>query len=271
MAAWLYDQGGIEEADVQSAFLYACWGSRLQLAQWLQECLGGEDWFAAFDDAFYGACANGHLEIAKWLWGEVQDHWCPVTIFLDACRDGYLPIAKWLCEMGMTQESLGDGLVRACGKGHFETARWLHGKLVTDTGNKRCSAFISACEGGSLDIAQWLWSGGMGEPTTSIASVKDDAFTAACVKGHLQTAQWVWSLGGVDIHMRKDSAFCWAGMSGSLEIARWMMSLDPDHDWPRGPVHALKTRAGSWSPMRHAWAGTFVRTLYVPKNQKRKS
>jgi hypothetical protein len=56
------------------------------------------------------------------------------------------------------------------------------------------------CEGGFLQIAQWL-------PTINIHVNDNITFRDACTRGHLEVAQWLYSLSSNVIPTKIDSLF----------------------------------------------------------------
>lgn len=167
--------------------------------------------------------------------------------FLCACRRGDLQGAKrlyrhhapWRC---------GSGLIAACEGGQLQVAQWIHGLGAVDNID-RDQAFSGACTNGHLEVAMWLY----GQGDVDIC----DGFFFAGGSGHLHVAKWLYGLGGVDIHARQDQVFEWATYWSprTQQVARWLIHLDPEYPWPAVGMAHLKT----WSPARDAWMRCLVR------------
>lgn len=86
--------------------------------------------------------------------------------------------------------------------------------------------FISSCEYGHLEIAQWLYSI---DSNINIYAY-EYAFISCCGRGQLGTAQWLYSLGSINIRILDEFAFRISCCRGYLDIAQWLYSLDNNID-----------------------------------------
>lgn len=93
------------------------------------------------------------------------------------------------------------------------------------------TAFFSACDGGHLDVAKWIYftcDGGSGSVNT--VNVFDGPrfppFFWACENGHLVVAEWLWELGGVPEDPYKwGTTFMTTCARGKLDAAQWLWAL----------------------------------------------
>jgi hypothetical protein len=85
--------------------------------------------------------------------------------------------------------------------------------------------FMSSCEEGHLEVAQWLWS--ISKETIDIHVRCEYVFRLSCGYGHLDVAQWLWSISNetIDLHASIELAFRMSCRNGYLEVAQWLSSI----------------------------------------------
>ena len=207
-AKWLYLFGEIDiHSNHEAPFHEACEKGKLVNAQWIYS-LGGVDIHTFEEYAFRIACESGHLSIAKWLYslGGVNVNILEEYSFVNACINGNLAVAKWLYHIAPINVNAQDNtaFISACEWGEVEIVKWLISLDKYDINYYDDLPFRIACASGNGDIAKLLLEKC---DTINVSALNDYAFIQACIGGHLDIAQWLYYNFDVDIRNNDDEAF----------------------------------------------------------------
>jgi hypothetical protein len=256
-------------ADRAAAFVGACAGGHLDVAEWLAAtfglsgpagCTAGER-----NVALRAACAAGRSLTARWLvdaFGMTADDArgadeAPLGRFVEAAA----PLGRFDADERAEAWPALDAVpafAAACAGGHLDVAEWLAARFALNAADARASdgaAFRLACAGGHLAVAKWL----AARFALSAADARGDAFVGACAGGHLSVAQ-IWSqakfakrwlaatfgvgaprpaAGGGDPPVYLVKAFMGASYCGRPAVVRWLAA--------RRALAALAGDAATWS------------------------
>jgi len=165
------------------------------------------------------------------------------TAMCEAARAGELSVCRFLCEHGAASTiSVPDSpqectpVLLACQGGHLEVAQWL--VELGGTGDIRTAdicdqtPFLLACVGGHLEVAQWLFgtgaAGDINEQTTDEYGQSMTLMYSACRGGHLDLVKWLYSLGATK---GGDETLLHAACSaGHLDVAKWLFEVGVAED-----------------------------------------
>lgn len=84
--------------------------------------------------------------------------------------------------------------------------------------------FITACRTGHINILQWLVTI---DPSMINLDLFQKAFSEACIYGHLELAQWLLHTLHDDINIIGNGALIHASGNGHLDIAQWLLEIKP--------------------------------------------
>jgi hypothetical protein len=203
-----------------------CQYGRLGFVEWLISIVPdvksdiNEDWV-------HKCCKYGHLNLLKWSY----EHRTTFGIYYDidvifgiSCMYGRFDIAKWLYELGANIHTDDDNVfMTSCLYGESEIAHWLNQESNGYNQNIYNRALKASCQGGHLDIVEWLVSLG-----ADIHYDNESPFIAGCENGHLEIAKWLQKQ-GANIHANNDAALEASLEEGQIQIVEWLYSLTNAH------------------------------------------
>ena len=229
---WLSTRHIIGRHRALAAFLSACEGGQMAVAQWLASTFGLDAKYIKSDGykALSKACSSGNLELVKWLvstappciGANMEDS------FIEACKHG-VPLVQFLIDKFCPSPTKGLDVYyllqhKACENNRAELVMWL-----TDTFHLATSGILPrAASMGNLELVQSLVAriGKLEDITPSMNLTH--AFTNACEGGYLEVAKWLYdnyasgpvdspTVLGADINAVFMKVCCW----GHLRLAQW--------------------------------------------------
>jgi hypothetical protein len=232
-AKTIADEYDLSLQEYSYALERACMRGQLVTAQWIHSA-SPLTLMAREEHIFTQICIRNHVEVAKWFVG-VFDH-VPANlprVLAKTLALGHIATARWLVErFEMPRESVigsfGVGCVRTLDEfdevfraGHIDAAKWFVGTFKLNGAIVRESNFLlSACTGGHLELARWLYS-----RTHWYRSFSPELRTA-CKAGHTRVAQWIAALptkGAQGTGHDATDAFKDACEHNCLRAAEWMI------------------------------------------------
>lgn len=199
----------ITSADINAAFRMACHEGHLCLAKWLFGLKPNFNVSGQNDCAFRYACEGGHIDVAKWLVSvkpsidvSVMNHFA----FRVACRNGHEEVVKWLVSQLQQQQQQKQ-------KPSF---------VLSIDVCKQC--FISACNGGHLNLAVWLFHQ---NNECLFGCDQGNLFANLGRYGHVNVATWLMTVSNADLSVHMPRVFMFACTNGKLAFAQWVISVNP--------------------------------------------
>ena len=242
---WLLDEGFALESKGNAGytpFLSAADGGNLDVLKFLKERNADTRSTSNHgENALHIACLGaGHIETIKWLLDEgfalESKGNAGYTPFLSAAYGGNLDVLKFLKERNAdTRSTSNDGenaLHRACfGAGHIETIKWLldEGFALESKGNAGYTPFLSAADGGNLDVLKFLKE--RNADTRSTSNHGENALHIACLgAGHIETVKWLLDE-GFALESKTNAGytpFLYAAAGGNLDVLKFLKERNAD-------------------------------------------
>lgn len=223
-------------------FQEACYEGNIDIAQVLAKYLSIEQIKSGNWAAFSEACKGGHMSIIQWLvdsfgvTNDIVNSTASKSPFYQACKKGHNHVLEWMFNNFTISN---DTVMRSnifrhvCGYGHYYTARWLvekfnlsmaHIRGIGDHLHFDDLAFVNACSGGYLDIAQW-YANITDMTRTDIRLNSNAALFAACRSDNVELVKWMvghFKLQPKDSIRAYTSALQIACNQGNLDMAKYV-------------------------------------------------
>jgi hypothetical protein len=224
---WFLNIDKTFETYKSNAYIVSCQNGKINLSKWFYQTNNFNS--ITKGDAFIKASESGHLEIIKWMANNNYDFVLEnrSLAFKFASAKGHLDIVEWLYEEPIYNndiELINNSFYEACENGHVLVAKFLFEKLlkyVDDMDEIINDAFIAACENNKVNIIIWLIQ--FHKNTINIIS----CFALACEYGSLDIVNYLYSNNLID---RKDldilnQAFNITCIYGHYNIILWFLEL----------------------------------------------
>lgn len=230
-AKMIADEYELSMQEYSYALERACVRGRLAVAQWIHSA-SPFTLMAREEHIFTQICIRNHAKVAEWFVGAFK--YTPVhlaCVLAKTLAFGHIATAQWLVKrFEITRESIVGSDGAGCSTldefdkvfrvGHIEAAKWFIGTFKLCGSIMGGSNFLSsACAGGHLELARWLYSRAHWYRNFS------QELRVACKAGHTRVAQWIAALPTKrdDVAYDAIDAFKDACEHNRLRTAEWMI------------------------------------------------
>lgn len=181
--------------DLHNALVDACRGGQLDVVKRARaEGATDMNWTLAEACLRWGlvaACRNGHVDVAQWVYAEgAAGHASALNAARDRLMVGWLRMQDVALHNSKAAACLNLAFVCACRGGHLEIAQWAHAKGATDFRD----GLVGASTFGHVTVAQWL----VVEGSLDVEALNYALFIAVDA-GQLPMVKWLRAEGATDI------------------------------------------------------------------------